>query len=194
MPTQSTLSTCIVSVYYVGRQASKGESTMYQQQELWYIHNHGLLTTPARFFTVDFVVVVQLQVWQRQGDRLLIFMDMYKHVLQGPVAHHLSAMGLDKTTHHHFGEKEPHTHIGGTEMFDSAWHTLDLEVSAVLQLSSHEGEGDHSTVLFDAISAQSAITWQEFNSLTAKCVLAGMKNFHLEDFASKTHITQTSPP
>ncbi len=49
-PTQSTESTCIVSVYNVGRQALKGERTMYQQQ-LWYIQNHGLLTTPARLFT-----------------------------------------------------------------------------------------------------------------------------------------------
>jgi hypothetical protein len=60
--------TCIISAYNVGRQAPRGDSTIYQQQ-LRYIQNHGLDATPSRLFTVDFVA--QLQVWQRQGDRLL---------------------------------------------------------------------------------------------------------------------------
>ncbi len=96
----------IVSAYNVGCQTPKGESTIYQQQ-LRYIQNHGLLTTPTRLFTGDFVA--QLQVWQRQGDRLLIFMDMNKHALRGPVARCLTTMGLTEATHHHWGDKEPRT-------------------------------------------------------------------------------------
>jgi hypothetical protein len=62
--------TCIISAYNVGRHAPRGDSTIYQQQ-LRYIQNHGLDATPLRLFTVDFIA--QLQVWQRQGDRLLVF-------------------------------------------------------------------------------------------------------------------------
>jgi hypothetical protein len=150
--------TQIVSAYNVGQQNPKGESTMYQKQ-LRYIQNHGLLTTPTKLFTVDFVA--QLQVWQRQGDRLLIFMDMNKHALRGPVARRLTTMGSTEATHHYWGDKEPHTYIGGVEPIDGVWHTPDLEVLAVLQLSLHKGVGNHCTVLVD-ITTYSAIGRQEF--------------------------------
>ena len=70
-------------------------------------------------------------------------------------------LGLSEATHHHWGNEEPHMYIGGVEPIDGVWHTLDLEVSAVLQLSFHEGVGDRCTVLVD-ITAYSAIGWQEF--------------------------------
>jgi hypothetical protein len=150
--------TPIVSAYNVGRQTPKGESTIYQQQ-LRYIQNHGLLTTPTRLFTADFVA--QLQVWQQQGYRLLIFMDMNEHALRGSVACCLTAMGLTEATHHHWGDKEPHTYIGGVEPIDGVWHTPDLKVLAVLQLSLHKGVGNHCTVLVD-ITMYSTIGRQEF--------------------------------
>ncbi len=65
--------TCIISAYNVGRQAPRGDSMIYQQQ-LRYIQTHGLDSTPLRLFTVD--LVAQLQVWQCQGDRLLLFIDI----------------------------------------------------------------------------------------------------------------------
>jgi hypothetical protein len=74
-------------------------------------------------------------------------MDMNKHALCGPVACRLTAMGLTEATHHHWGDKEPHMYIGGVEPIDGVWHTPDLEVLAVLQLSFHKGVGNHHTVL-----------------------------------------------
>jgi hypothetical protein len=73
----------IVSAYNVGRQAPRGDSTIFQQQ-LRYIQNHHLTTTPRRMFMIDFLAT--LQVWRQQGVRLLIFMDMNKHILNGPLA------------------------------------------------------------------------------------------------------------
>ncbi len=73
----------IVLVYNVGRQAPRGDSTIFQQQ-LQYIQNHHLSTTLRRLFTIDFLAT--LQVWHQQGDRLLIFMDMNEHILNGPLA------------------------------------------------------------------------------------------------------------
>jgi len=121
---------------------------------------------------MDFLA--QLQVWQRQGDRLLIFMDMNKHVLRRTMAHYLLSMGLVEATHQHWGTEEPHRFIGGVDPIDGVWHTPDLEVSALVQLSFHEGLGDHRTVLVD-VTTQSAIGKHEFRVVRPKaCRLNSM--------------------
>ncbi len=70
-------------------------------------------------------------------------------------------MGLIKATHRNWGNGEPHTFIGGVDPIDGVWHTPDLDVSAVLQLSFHEGLGGHRTVLVD-VTTHSAIGKHEF--------------------------------
>jgi hypothetical protein len=112
-----------------------------------------------RLFTVDFVT--QLKVWQCQGDRLLVFMDMNKHVLTGRVARRLLSMGLREAMHSQWGETEPHTYVRGLEPINAVWHSQDLEVTSTLQLSFHKGVGDHCSVLVD-ITAHSAIGKQGF--------------------------------
>jgi hypothetical protein len=89
---------------------------------------------PLHLFIVDFVA--QLQVWQRQGDRLLLFMDMNEHILTGRVARRLPTMGLHEATHSQWGEMEPHTYVRGLEPMDAVWHSQDLEVVSTRQLSS----------------------------------------------------------
>jgi len=79
-------------------------------------------------------------------------MDMNEHVLRGTVARYLLSMGLVK----HWGTKEPHTFIGRVDPIDGVWHTPDLEMSALVQLSFHKGLGDHWAVLVD-VTTQSAI-------------------------------------
>jgi hypothetical protein len=149
--------TCIISAYNVGRHAPRGDSMIYQQQ-LKYIQNHGLDSTSSHLFTVDFVA--QLQVWQCQGDRLLVFMDMNEHILTGCIARRLLSMGLRKATHSQWGEMEPYTYVHGSGPINAVWHSQDLEFMSTLQLSFHEGVGDHRLVLVDII-AQSAIGKQE---------------------------------
>jgi hypothetical protein len=153
--------TRFVAAYNVGRQSPKGLKTIYQQQ-VHHIQTHGLNTSPPRLFLTDFLA--QLQVWQRQGDRLLIFMDMNKHVLGGTVGRYLLSMGLVEAMHQHWGTVEPHIFIGGVDPIDGVWHTPDLEVSALVQLSFHEGLGDHRTVLVN-ITTQSAIGKHEFRAV-----------------------------
>jgi hypothetical protein len=149
----------IVSAYNVGRQAPQGDSTIFQQQ-LRYIQNHQLSTTLRRLFMIDFLAT--LQVWHQQGDRLLIFMDMNEHILNGPLARCMLRMGLEEETHQHWGDTKPHTCVGGKEPIDAVFHSPDLEVTSTMQLSFHEGVRNHRRVLVD-ISTWSAIDKQEFN-------------------------------
>jgi hypothetical protein len=102
-----------------------------------------------RLFTVDFVA--QLQVWQCQGDRLLVFMDMNKHILTSRVSCRLLAMDLHEATHSQWGETEPHIYVRGLEPINTVWHSQDLEVASTLQLSFHKGVGDHRLVLVDIL-------------------------------------------
>jgi hypothetical protein len=108
---------------------------------------------------VDFIA--QLQVWQRQGDRLLVFIDMNKHVLRGRLATLLFKMGLLETTHTSKGVTEPPTYIRGNKPINGVWFTPDLEVMCTTQLLFHEGVGDHCSVIVD-ISTKLAIGKQEF--------------------------------
>jgi hypothetical protein len=164
--------TRVVAAYNVGRQSPKGLKTIYQQQ-VCHIQTHDLNTSPSRLFLMDFLA--QLQVWQHQGDRLLIFMDMNEHVLRGTVAHYLLLMGLVEAMHQHWGTVEPHTFIGGVDPIDWVWHTPDLEVSALVQLSFHEGLGDHRTVLVD-ITMQSAIGKHEFRVVQPEACRLNLTN------------------
>jgi hypothetical protein len=70
---------------------------------------------------IDFLAM--LQVWQQQGDRLLIFMDTNKHILHGPLAKHMFCLGLKEATHQYWGDIKPHTYVGGKEPIDALFHT-----------------------------------------------------------------------
>ena len=66
-------------------------------------------------------------------------------------------MGLQEATHKHWEDLEPHTFVySNGKLIDGVYHTPDLTIMALMQLSFHEGVGDHRTVLVD-ISTESAI-------------------------------------
>ncbi len=90
----------LVSAYNIGRQKPWGDSTIFQQQ-IRYIQNHDLSHSPSQLFTIDFVA--QLQTWHRQGDCLLIFIDMNEHILRGHLSKYLRKMGLVEATHTRWG-------------------------------------------------------------------------------------------
>jgi hypothetical protein len=83
--------------------------------------------------------IAQLQVWKRQGDRLLVFIDMNEHVLRGRLAILLFKMGLLEETHTSWGVTEPHTYVRGNKPINGVWFTPDLEVMCTMQLLFHKG-------------------------------------------------------
>ncbi len=86
---------------------------------------------------------------------------MSKHVLTGHLAKYMTKIGLKEATHQEWGINEPHTYLRGTEPIDGVWHSHNLEITATLQLSFHEGVGDHRSVIVD-ITAATAIGKQDF--------------------------------
>jgi hypothetical protein len=78
---------------------------------------------------------------------------MKEHALNGHLSKYMLKMGLREATHQGWGINEPHTYFRGTEPIDGVWHSHNLEVTATLQLSFHEGVEDHRSALVDVTTA-----------------------------------------
>jgi hypothetical protein len=86
---------------------------------------------------------------------------MNKHVLTRHLPKYMTKIGFKEATHREWGINEPHTYFRGTEPIDGVWHLHNLEITVTLQLSFHEGVGDHRSVIVD-ITTASAIGKQDF--------------------------------
>ena len=146
--------TRLVVAYQVGQARQKGIQTIYQQHAR-YMTRHNLPGSPRSLFQED--IVAAITKWIANGDRIILFIDMNEHVLTGVLPRKLLSLGLQEATHAHWGETEPHTYVyGDSRPIDGVYHTSDLTITLLAQLSFHEGVGDHRTVLVD-ISTSSAI-------------------------------------
>ncbi len=70
---------------------------------------------------------------------------MNEHVLTEKLAQEFFKLGLIEATHMQWQGDEPHTYIDGSEPIDGVYHSPNLKVTALAQLSFHEGVGDHRT-------------------------------------------------
>jgi hypothetical protein len=82
---------------------------------------------------------------------------MNEHILTGNLPRELLRLGLQEATHEHWEDLEPRTFVyGNSKPINGVYHTPDLTITALMQLSFHRGVGDHRTVLVD-ISTESVI-------------------------------------
>jgi hypothetical protein len=73
---------------------------------------------------------------------------MNEHILHGVLPREFFQLGLQEATHTHWEGPEPQTFVyGDGKPIDRVYHTLDLEIMLLMQLSFHEGVGDHHTVI-----------------------------------------------
>ena len=72
--------TRFVAAYNPGRPKPKHHGSIYQQH-LRYIQNNNVDSNPRRMFETDFLAV--LLTWRRQGERIAIFWDANKNIMEG---------------------------------------------------------------------------------------------------------------
>jgi hypothetical protein len=151
---------CLVVSYQVGDR-NRGPKLIYKQHKQHIqTHDLGLDVEPRDLFRKDLVRAIS--EWLDQVERVLLFIDMNKHILTGVLPTALQNLGLVEATHTRWQEgSEPNTYINGSAPIDGAYHSPELEVTAVTQLSFHDGFGDHRTVLVD-ITTRSVIGQQEY--------------------------------
>ncbi len=144
----------MVVAYQVEQAWQSGIRTIYPQHAR-YMMRHGLLGNPMELFQA--AILAAITRWIKSGDRIILFIDMNEHIITGNLPGELLHLGLHEATHKHWEDLEPHTFVyGNGKPINSVHHTPDLTITALMQLSFHEGVGDHRTVLVD-ISTESAI-------------------------------------
>jgi hypothetical protein len=165
--------TRLVVAYQVGRLRQKRPHTIYQQH-IRYMQIKGISGTPRELFSSDFVNAI-LQ-WIEQGDRIVLFVDANEHILTGKLPTVLAKLGLQEVTYTLWGESEPRTYVHGDGApIDGVFHTPDIKVTAIMQLSFHEGVGDHRTTILN-ISTRLAIRKYEQQVVTPQARRLTNKN------------------
>lgn len=152
--------TRVVSAYNLAHHKSTMPGSAYQQY-IRYLQRNGITNrTPRSLFHDDFLGV--LKNWIKDGERLLIFIDMNEHILTSGLAREILGLGLEEATHRQWPEGvEPRTYIRGSGPIDAVYHSPGLEITSVAQLSFHEGVGDHRTIIVD-VSSRSMIGQDNF--------------------------------
>jgi hypothetical protein len=102
-------------------------------------------------------IMAAITKWKERGEQLIIFIDMNEHILHGMLLRKFVQLGLQEATHTHWEGPEPQTFVyGDGKPIDGVYHTPDLEITSLMQLSFHEGVGDHRTIIIN-VTTSSAI-------------------------------------
>jgi hypothetical protein len=144
----------MVLAYQVWQAWQSGIRKIYQQHAR-YMMRHSLLGNPRELFQAN--ILAAITRWIKSSNRIILFIDMNKHILIGNLSRELLHLGLQEATHKHWEDLEPRTFVyGNGKPINGVFHTPDLTITALMQVSFHEGVRDHRTVLVD-ISTESAI-------------------------------------
>jgi hypothetical protein len=144
----------MIVAYQVGQAWQGGTRTIYQQHAR-YMNLHRIPGTPQSLFQADMVAAITK--WMEKGGRTIIFIDMNELILHGVLPKEFLRLGLQEATHTHWEGPEPQTYVcGDGNPIDGVYHTSDLEITSLMQLSFHEGIGDHRTVKIN-VTTSSAI-------------------------------------
>jgi hypothetical protein len=139
--------TRMVVAYQVGQAPQRGLRTIYQQH-VCYIQAHGLSCTQRKLFQQD--ILSAISHWIENGDRILIFINMNEHILTGYLAKVFQCLGLLEATHLNWKGSEPQTFVFGKgKPIDGMYHSPELEITLIMQLSFHKEVGDCKTTLMD---------------------------------------------
>jgi len=164
--------TRVISAYCVGKHKTEGPGRVYQQHLRHIMSNDDipLDMSPYDLFCED--LVKQLQVWNDQGDQLILMMDANDHVIRGHLARwltdHETGLDLVEISHKAWGDTEPNTHVDGSQPIDGVWASRSLEIGGFKILSFGESVGDHRTMIFD-VSTRSLIGVFEHSITRAEC-------------------------
>jgi hypothetical protein len=118
----------MVVAYQVGQAWQSGTRTIYQQHQSYMMH-HGLLGNPRELFQAD--ILASITRWIESGNRIILFIDINKHILTDNLPRELLCLGLQEATHEHWEDLEPCTFVYGYDKpIIGVYHTPDLNHGA----------------------------------------------------------------
>ena len=137
----------------VGGKDSGPES--YWKQQLRYIQNNSLNTTPFKMFCDDLCEV--LKTWRSKGDRIILMMDANDNVFKGKLSKRLADKPIEmkEAVHGVKPGQGPNTHSSNTKLvpIDGIWHTPEIQVRTAAYLPFDLCLGDHRPVVVDFLQA-----------------------------------------
>ncbi len=100
----------------------------------------------------------QITKWQEEGDRIILFMDVNKHPIEGKFSKRLATTNPDmhKFSHKCWGPVAPYTHINGCQPIDGGYKSPKIEVFNLAMLNFKDSPGNHKSLIFD-ISTRSLL-------------------------------------
>ncbi len=133
----------------------EGLKTVYQQH-VRYIQARGLQYNPVALFDHD--LSKQIKEWWKQGERIVLLMDVNDHPLHNKFYSTLKEQNTDmeEFTHKCWGLKEPYTHHSGKSPINGGYKSPEVEIVNLSMLIFAESPGNHRSLLFD-ISTRSLL-------------------------------------
>ena len=140
--------TRIVVAYRPCARKVEGLKTVYQQH-MQYIQARGMQTNPVDLFDHD--LSKQIQEWRKQGERIVLLMDVNDHPLQNKFYSSLKERDpdMEEFSHRCWGPKEPYTHHLGKSPIDGGYKSPEVEIVNIAMLNFAESPGNHRSLLFD---------------------------------------------
>ncbi len=125
---------------------------MIYQQHARYMNLRVIPGTPRSLFQAD--IMAAITKWKERGEQLIIFIDMNEHILHGALPREFFQLDLQEATHIHWEGSELRTLMyGDGKPIDGVYHTPDAEITLLMQLSFHEGVGDHRKIIINVTTS-----------------------------------------
>jgi hypothetical protein len=128
-------------------------SATYQQHRRFFVTQQKDLTCPRTRFGED--LVVQLQRWRDEGDRLIVCLDTNKHIykkLLGRALTDIDSLAMKKVVGDFTGKPIEATYFRGSTPIDGVWATSDIMVSNAMIMPAGYGIGDHQLFVVDFVA------------------------------------------
>jgi hypothetical protein len=143
-------STRVIMAYNPCKNTNANLGTTYQKQRQYFITKKKDLTSPLVLFRKH--LVKQIKEWRKAGERIILFMDHNKHVINGPLGKELANKeGLDlcEAIVQHTGTSPGATFFRGSKPINGMWVSSNLEISNACVMPFGYGIGDHHAFILD---------------------------------------------
>jgi hypothetical protein len=96
--------------------------------------------------------VKQIKEWRKAGERIILFMDHNKNVINGPLGKELAdkeGLDLHEAIVQHMGASPGTTFFCGSRPINGIWVSSDLEISNASVMPFGYSIGDHHAFILD---------------------------------------------
>ncbi len=143
-------STWITTAYNPCKNKNMNLGTTYQQQWRYFITKGKDLICPLILFQKH--LVKQIKDWQGTEDRIILFIDHNKHVINKPLGRDLAdreGLDLREAILHHTGTSPGATVFQGSKPIHGLWISSNLDISNTCAMPFGYGIGDHWAFILD---------------------------------------------